>query len=123
MAVNTLRSPQKEEKKSIFSHMGKMLKVDKLFEEGLPVKYLPYVLYITAILIFYIGNAHNSDRNIKKIDKLKIEVNDLRADYTTLKAELMYKSKQSEVAKEVTVIELEESVRPPYKIILKKGEY
>jgi len=123
MAVNTLRSPQKEEKNSIFTQMGKVLKVDHFFEEGLPVKYLPYVLYVAAILIFYIGNAHNSDRTIHKIDKLKTEVNDLRADYTTLKADLMYKSKQSEVAKEVTTIELEETIRPPYKIILKKGEY
>ena len=123
MAVNTLRSPQKEERKTVFTHMGKMLKVDQLFEEGLPVKYLPYVLYVAAILIFYIGNAHNSERTIRKIDKLKSEVNDLRADYTTLKADRMYKSKQSEVAKEVTGIELEESIQPPYKIVLKKGEY
>jgi outer membrane murein-binding lipoprotein Lpp len=39
-------------------------------------------------------------RATRKIDKLQTEVEDLRADYTTLKADIMYASKQSEVALE-----------------------
>ena len=63
------------------------------------------------------------DKLVRKIAKMKVEVNDLRADYTTLKAELMFKSKQSEVAKEVQSIGLEESMVPPQKIDLEEIEY
>jgi hypothetical protein len=124
MAENAIRTgTQKEEKKNLFSAIGKVGGVDRLFEEGVPVHYLPYVLYVVGLLIFYIGNSHNAERTIRKIDKLKTEVSDLRADYTTLKADLMIKSKQSEVAKQVGGLLLEESIQPPYLIVLKKSEY
>jgi hypothetical protein len=72
---------------------------------------------------FYIGNSHYAEKTIRKIDKVKKEVSDLRADYTTLKADYMYASKQSEVAKKVAKIELYESMQPPSKIEIVKGEY
>jgi hypothetical protein len=123
MAENTVKGQQREEKRNLFSMMGNAIKVDKIFEEGLPVKYLPYVLYITGLIIFYIGNTHYSEKTVRRMGKLKTEVDDLRADYTTLKADLMYYSKQSEVAKKVSQLGLEESSVPPYKIVIKDGEY
>jgi hypothetical protein len=50
-------------------------------------------------------------------------VEDLRADFTTLKADVMFSSKQSEVARRVKPLGLKESVKPPYKIIVEDGEY
>jgi hypothetical protein len=120
---NAVRSSQKEEKRNIFSMIGKGVNVEKMFEEGIPVKYLPQILYVAAIMIFYIGNSHYAERTIRQIEKMKVEVDDLRADYTTLKSDLMFSSKQSEVAKKVSALGIEESSRPPYKIILKEGEY
>ena len=51
------------------------------------------------------------------------EVEDLRADYTTLKAEYMLSGKQSEVAKSVSDMDLEESLVPPKKIEVSEDEY
>jgi phage shock protein A len=73
--------------------------------------------------IFYIGNSHYADKTIRKIDKLEQEVEDLRADYTTLKSEYMFASKQSEVAKRVKKLGLVESQEPPFKIVIEEGEY
>jgi hypothetical protein len=87
------------------------------------VKYLPHVVYLTAIGIFYIGNSHYAEKTIRKIDRLQVEVEDLRADYTTLKAQTMFASKQSEVARSVKPLGLKESLKPPYKIKVKKGEH
>jgi hypothetical protein len=87
------------------------------------VKYVPRILFLTVILIFYIGNTHFSERIVRRIDKLKVEVENIRADYTTLKADLMFASKASEVAKRVAPMGLEESLTPPTKIIVKEGEY
>lgn len=100
-----------------------MFKVDMSFDSGLPIKYLPYILFVVVIGIFYIGNSHFAEKNVRKIDTLKKEVEDLRADYTTLKADHMYASKQSEVAKKVKEIGITESFQPPKKLIVKKGEY
>ena len=104
-----------------------MSKVDRFLEretsQGLPVQYLPYILFFVVLGIFYIGNSHYADKTIRKIDKLEQEVEDLRADYTTLKSEYMFASKQSEVAKQVKKLGLEESEEPPFKIVVEEGEY
>ncbi len=120
MATNTVRIPPQSVKtrKNIFSLLENSLSFPKLFHEGLPVQYLPQILFVAFILIFYIGNTHYAERIIRQTDKLKTEVDDLRADYTTLKADLMFATKQSEVARKVFPFGLEESSKPPYKIII-----
>lgn len=123
MAVNSVRSSQKEEKRSIFTVIENKVRLDRLFQDGIPVKYLPRILFVSAILIFYIGNTHYAERTVRKIDRMKVAVENIRAEYTTMKADLMYASKASEVAKKVSPLGLEESLTPPTKIIVKEGEY
>ena len=92
-------------------------KLEPSFEKGLPVRYLPYLLYISAIAIFYIGNSHYAEKNIREISRVKQQVEDLRADFTTLKSEYMFQSKLSEVAKRVDDMGLKASMDPPNKIV------
>lgn len=94
-----------------------------MFDNGLPARYIPHTLFLTAIGIFYIGNNHWAEKTIRKIDKTRIEVEELRADYTSLKADYMYASKQSEVARKVNKIGLKESNTPPNKLVIDKSEY
>lgn len=108
---------------SLFRMLDNYLKLDKYFENGLPLKYLPKILFVTGVAIFYIGNNHYTERTIRSIDHLKSEVEDLRADYTTLKADYMYMSKQSEVARKILPNGLVESSVPPFKIIIEEDEY
>jgi hypothetical protein len=109
--------------KSIFHLVDKYTKLDVLFEDGVPVKYLPYVLYVMVITIFYIGNTHYAEKTIRKIDKIKMETEDLRADYTTLKSDYMEASKQSEVARNVAPSGLIESSSPPYQVTVSDEEH
>jgi len=118
-----IEEPRIPSGKGLFSAMENLTGSAGLFKEGLPVKYVPKIFYVCVFLIAYIWNAHLSDRLVRKIEKMKVQVNDLRADYTTLKAELMFRSKQSEVAKEVQSIGLEESMVPPQKLDLEELEY
>lgn len=115
--------PEREKGTSIFMLLEKYTKMDAFFQHGLPVKYLPYVLFSMLILLFYIGNTHYADKTIRKIDKTKSETEDLRADYTTLKSDYMGASKQSEVAKNVEPYGLVESSSPPFQIEVTKDEY
>ncbi len=123
--ANTFKKPNEKVKKkgSLFTFLENRFKVDAVFEDGLPVKYLPYILYVTAIGIFYIGNSHYAEKTIRNISKTQLEVEDLRADFTTLKADYMFDSKQSEVANKVEKIGLYESSIRPNKIVIKEGEY
>ncbi len=120
MSENSFKSKDNKRGGSLFNRLDNLMRIDSAFENGIPVRYMPYVLFIAAIGIFYIGNSHYAERNVRKIDKLEREVEDLRADYTTLKANYMFAGKQSEVAKSVAKIGIKESLRPPEKVIVKR---
>lgn len=130
MAVNTFRqekkpvAPSKKNSKGggVFRFIENYVKLGIIFENGLPVKYIPYILFTAAMGIFYIGNIHYADKTVRNLDKLKLEVDDLRAEYITIRANLEYDGKQSEVARKVAPMGLLESSEPPYKIIVKKEE-
>lgn len=108
--------------KSLFALLDGALNLDRYFGEGIPMKHAPKVVFLTLVALIYISNSHFADKTIRRIEKLKTEVEDMRADYTTLKASYMYDSKQSEVAKKVKAFELEESKTPPYKMLVNKEE-
>jgi cell division protein FtsL len=78
------------------------------------------LLWITVLIIGYIANSHYANRTLIRLDQARADIEERRVDYTTLKAEYMSASKQSEVAKRVKPLGLEESQVPPRKIILEK---
>lgn len=106
---------------SLFSLLDRFTGLDGLFREGLPVRYLPKLLFVMALTLLYIGNTHYGNRMNRNIQRIKQEVEDLRADYTTLKSDYMEASKQSEVARKVAAIGLVESSSPPFRITVPAG--
>ena len=108
---------------SVFSGIERKLKLESYFEEGFPVRYLPKIFFVMVLALIYIGNTHYAEQTVRKINVIQVEVEDLRADYTTLKADLMFGSKQSEVARKVKPFGLKESLIPPYKVVVEEGEY
>jgi hypothetical protein len=108
---------------SVFSGIEKKLRLESYFQEGFPVQYLPKILFVIVLGLVYIGNTHYAEQTVRAINAIQIEVEDLRADYTTLKSDLMFSSKQSEVARKVKPFGLKESLTPPYKVVVKEGEY
>lgn len=108
---------------SVFSGLEKKLKLETYFEEGFPVQYLPKILFVLLLGLLYISNTHYGEKTVRRIDQVGSEVEDLRADYTTLKSDLMFASKQSEVARKVKNLGLKESMNPPTKVVVDKDEY
>lgn len=120
-AVRNRFKEQKPEKGgSLFSRIDNFFRVDTSFDSGLPVRFVPYVMYFTCLGLFYIGNNHYAEKTIRKISQLEGQVEDMRANYTTLKADYMFASKQSEVARRVKKLGLQESETPPYKITVEE---
>ena len=126
MGENRLKIEGKEERSggaSVFSALEKRMRLETYFEDGFPVKHLPKILFGVFLSLVYISNTHYAEKTTRAINKAQSEVEDLRADFTTLKAEVMFASKQSEVARRVKSLGLKESTKPPFKIIVEEGEY
>ena len=83
-------------------------------------KALPFILYVAFLLMLYIGNRNLAEKNIRAIDKITKEVNELSWDYKSTKADLAYKSTLSEVAKRVDTLGIKEPMQPPQKIEVKE---
>lgn len=100
----------------------------KLLTEGVVTKeaateMLPFLLFLSVLCMLYIANSHMAVKNIRNIDKLGKEVKELSWEYKSLKADLMFKSKLTEVAKKVDTLGIKELTEPPKKIIINTNEY
>ncbi|NBC83701.1 MAG: hypothetical protein GVY19_10000 [Bacteroidetes bacterium] len=84
------------------------------------VKQLPFILFLTFLGILYIGNRYHAEKVIRKTTEMEQEMRDLRSEYITTAAELMYKSKQSQILRMSNEynLGLEESFEPPKKIVI-----
>lgn len=77
------------------------------------VKNVPFFLFLSVLAVLYIFNGHYSDNTIKNINKTGKEQKELQYEYKSLKSEVMFRSKQSELAKAVEPMGLKELTQPP----------
>jgi len=82
------------------------------------IKHLPFVLFLCLLGMLYIANGYWADGKIRTQNKLAAQIKELRSEYISSKSDLMFISKQSEVAKAVEKIGLREPVVPPMKILV-----
>ena len=115
--------PEKEEKAELPRNFFTALFTDGVMSKEAASAMLPFVIYMAFLGMIYIANRHFAEKNIRSIDKLSKEVKELSWDYKTLKADLMLKSTQTEVAKQVDTLGLREPVEPPKKIVISLDEY
>ena len=78
------------------------------------------IFYLLFFLIIYISNQHSVEKQIREINKLEKEVEELRTDYVTLNNNYMFSRKESEILKRVKEIGLVNSKLPPERISNKK---
>src|SRR5207253_3785824 len=80
------------------------------------LKHVPFIVFLALIAIFYIANGYYADDKIREVNKISNQLKELRSEYISTKSELMFASKQSEVAKSALLLGLKEPVVPPIKI-------
>ena len=81
------------------------------------VKNLPYFLFLAMLAVLYIYNGHYSDNIIRNIGKTNRELQELQYEYKTLRSEVMFRSKESELAKAVEPFGLKELTMPPVMLV------
>jgi hypothetical protein len=92
--------PRKKDRKRLFGHRW-------------IVKNVPFFLFLSVLAVIYIYNGHYADKTIRSINKVNRELKELQYEYKTLKSEVMFRSKQSELARAVEPLGLKELVAPP----------
>lgn len=93
-----------------------------IFSDVIILKNLWYIIFLTILGAFYIGNRFHAEKITRDSARLTREVKDLKAESLSTSASLMYVSKQSEVYRMVREkgLGLEELKIPPYRLIVDK---
>ncbi|GAB3229223.1 hypothetical protein J0A67_13275 [Algoriphagus aestuariicola] len=113
-------APKSGAGKTVFTWIEEKLDVKGILGEGVPVQLVPPIGFLALLALIYIYSNHRAENMTRKIEKAQQEVEDLRADVTTLEAEYMQSSMQSEVAKRVAKLDIQELNQPPIKIEVEK---
>lgn len=134
MGKNKINNPEKNKEKTN-KHEDKISDTSNTSSKGIIIKTLawifggkylenkevlnaiPFFLYLIVIGILYITNGNIADKKIREINKLTKEVKELRSEYIITKSELMFLSKQSEIAKKTEALGLKEPIQQPYLIL------
>jgi hypothetical protein len=79
-------------------------------------KHVPFILFIAVMATAYIAYGYYADDTIRDVNKITNNLKELKSEFIYTKSELMFASKQSEVAKAAEPIGLKEPITPPLKI-------
>lgn len=85
------------------------------------MKNVSFFLFLAALAVIYIYNGHYADKIVRDINKTNKELKELQYEYKTLKSEVMFRSKQSELAKAVEPFGLKELTQPPVVLVDSSG--
>jgi hypothetical protein len=83
------------------------------------VQHVPFALFLALLAVVYIGNGHFADNVIRDKGRAENELKQVQYQYKTLKAEVMFRSKETELAKAVEPLGLKRGVAPPVKLMSK----
>ena len=108
--METIGENKKQGKKTASSTWNRWLQGQWL------VKHVPFALFLSVLAIFYIANGHYTDNSIRNIGNAEQQLKQLQYQYKTLKAEVMYRSKESELSKAVEALGLKRLEEPPVKL-------
>ena len=86
------------------------------------LNYAGLILFVFVLTIAAIWNSYVAQRKVNEIVKLKKEVKDLRDEYISVKSQLMYYTKMSEVARKLEGRGIKEPTKPAFKLIISKKE-
>jgi hypothetical protein len=132
MAKNTFRQPERiaKQKKArrklrLASWLNDFIGLDRLFGEdnAWPIRHIDRILWVTLLLIIYIGLNHNAERLVRRIQRTKTQVDELRSQATVMQADYDKSGKQSEISKRVVDLGLSDNQTPPHKIVVKSDEH
>jgi len=110
-----------KKKKHASTRIGELLSIQNYVSSEAVLRNFPFLLFLVGLTMLYIGNIHFAERTVRSIYHTEKQFKEMKWEYMSTKAELMYKSKQSQVAKMVEPLGLKELTSPP-KVLKAKAE-
>ena len=81
------------------------------------VDQVPFFLFLALLAVVYIYNGHSADRINRDIAKTTRQLKELQYEYKTVKGDVLFRSKQSELVKAVEPLGLKELNTAPIILI------
>jgi hypothetical protein len=85
----------------------------RLFNYKWVVQNIPFFLFLAFLAVLYIYNGHLADKLTRKIGVTEKHIKELQYEYKTVKSEVIFRSKASELVKVVEPLGLKELDKPP----------
>ena len=85
----------------------------QVFNYNRIVRNIPFFLFLAVLAILYIYNGHHADKLVRKIAVTEKNIKELEYEYKTVKSDLIFRSKASELIKAVEPLGLKEPKVPP----------
>lgn len=86
------------------------------------VKNIGFFLFLALLAVLYIANGHMADKSLRDADRTEKELKELQYEYKTLKSEIMFRSRESEIIKVADPLGLKMVADPPPRIVEEKRE-
>lgn len=102
-----------EKKRHRATRIGELLSIQNYVSSEAVLSNFPFLLFLVGLTMLYIWNIHFAERTVRSIHRTERQLKEMKWEYMSTKAELMYKSKQSQVAKMVAPLGLQELTTPP----------
>ena len=81
------------------------------------VKNIPFFLFLAMLTVLYIANGHYADKTIRKANQIEKHLKEMGYEFKSIKKEVIFRSKESELAKAVDPLGLKELTTPAVLII------
>jgi hypothetical protein len=85
----------------------------KWFSHQNIISYIPFILFLSVLAILYIYNGHHADKLIKKIAITEKHMKELEFEYKSVKSDVVFRSKPTELIKVVAPLGLTEPKGAP----------
>lgn len=108
----TQQEAPKRKSRRLSRAVTRLLNGEFLTEEGV-VRHMPFMLYVTGFFLLTIYLGYYFDNTEREKAKVKITLEELSAEYKTLKSELEARKQQSSVARSISDLGLDEPNEPP----------
>ena len=115
------KSKKKKEANKVSKSLANIFSGNFLSKDNV-IGLLPFVFFLTFLGILYIANGYYAEKIVRELHKIGNDVKELRSEYITIKSDLNYKSKQSQVVQATEELGIKESTIPPTKIVVDKNE-
>jgi Bacteriodetes cell division protein (FtsL-like) len=108
-----IMSKKNIEKKSRDTFFSEKKDWKKLLYQRWIVKNIPFFLFAAILTVLYIANGHYADKTMRKINSTELHLKEMEYEFKTVKRDVIFRSKESELAKAVEPLGLKELTIPP----------